>query len=330
MSIFDYHGKIVKHLGRVCNYAYDLKSQPTSIDISLTDRCNHNCPGCIGNKTGRKELSVQEWDRIGKDLKKNGALSIKISGGGEPTLYKDYAQVISNFKEAGLVVGFYTNASALKEEDVKKITRDCTWIRVSLDAESPKRHAKVHGVKMWNETLGGIRLLAKHKKRCTIGIGFLIGGDISWLYEAAKLSYELGVDYAQFRPFNNFPLTAKVLEAELERQSVRYWENQKRKFDVLYSSNRLGAKFDRGYGYCHAKHFIPSLATDGTVYPCCHLRGIEKYQVGDLKEQEFEEIMWDMNGRYFDFDSCVDHCRGDVINQLVETIRRPIPHAEFI
>ena len=90
-------------------------------DISLTDRCNHKCPTCVGNMANREELSVEKWENIARDFAKCGVKSVKIAGGGEPILYQGYEEVIKNFKENGIDVGLVTNGTSLTEKQIKRI-----------------------------------------------------------------------------------------------------------------------------------------------------------------------------------------------------------------
>jgi len=68
-------------------------------EMYLTFRCNFACNYCINKISGlekRTELSGEEWIK-GLDQIDFGDLQLTI-GGGEPTLHKDFFQIINNLK----------------------------------------------------------------------------------------------------------------------------------------------------------------------------------------------------------------------------------------
>lgn len=61
----------------------------------ITFRCNYKCKMCTQEGIAKtKELSAKEWDKIFKDIEKNYPDSTLIILGGEPTLHKDFAEIL--------------------------------------------------------------------------------------------------------------------------------------------------------------------------------------------------------------------------------------------
>ena len=70
--------------------------------ISITDVCNFKCGYCLPNGYQKSEnkkefLSLEEIKRIGKALSELGVCKIRLTGG-EPTVRKDFVEIIENLK----------------------------------------------------------------------------------------------------------------------------------------------------------------------------------------------------------------------------------------
>ena len=52
--------------------------------------------------------------------------------------------------------------------------------------------------------------------------------------------------------------------------------------------------YGRNYQKCYGQQFAAVIAADARVYVCCHMRGFDKYCIGDLKKNTFKEI-WNSN-----------------------------------
>ena len=69
--------------------------------------------------------------KLFKDLSANGTTGVVIEGGGEPTLYNKFNDVVSYIKDLGLSIGLITNGVRMQyEQHLDKFD----WIRISLDA----------------------------------------------------------------------------------------------------------------------------------------------------------------------------------------------------
>ena len=99
------------------------KSNPVTIVIEPTDRCNLQCPGCYA-KSGRdgSDMSYEHLVRVVEEAIGMGVTLITISGG-EPFLRERQDQVISRlankFPDRGLLV--YTNGTLIDEEIARRI-----------------------------------------------------------------------------------------------------------------------------------------------------------------------------------------------------------------
>jgi sulfatase maturation enzyme AslB (radical SAM superfamily) len=235
----------------------------------------------------------------------------------------------------GLDVSLITNGSNLNEDNVTIILKHCTWVRVSLDAGTPKMFKFTHGCnrKMFDKVMEGIWLLTEAKRqnnfKCTIGAAFLTSkntrGDMLGF---TKLCKNLGVDYVQFRPWHwDFTDVTKELE--------RCEEESTDGFQVLKSGNKythLGEQ--RPYSECYGHHF-GGVINIHKLYLCCHFRGMPKYELGDLRKDSLEDI-WNSERRKeiyenIDYSDCFPVCRCDRFNRILwELKENPPAHINFV
>ena len=123
------------------------KIGPISINLDLTSACNFACPHCVDSNiinTG-ESLKLEEIKRSLDTLKARGLLSVILLGGGEPTLHKDFGEIVNYIKGMGLQLGIVTNGSKLgRIEKIAHTLEKHDWVRLSLDAASQETFTKLH------------------------------------------------------------------------------------------------------------------------------------------------------------------------------------------
>src|SRR5512139_1013314 len=88
-------------------------SSPISINLDLTSACNFACPFCVDSKLIRirKSLALENVKNTVDALHSHGLLSVILIGGGEPTLHRDFGEIVRYLKGKGLQIGIVTNGS---------------------------------------------------------------------------------------------------------------------------------------------------------------------------------------------------------------------------
>ena len=110
---------------------------PISINLDLTTACNFSCPFCVDSKliNAGKSLTLEEVQKTIDTLHSHGLLSVILIGGGEPTLHKDFEEIVRYLKSKRLQIGIVTNGSRLEKiEAVAEALKEKDWIRISIDA----------------------------------------------------------------------------------------------------------------------------------------------------------------------------------------------------
>jgi MoaA/NifB/PqqE/SkfB family radical SAM enzyme len=328
--------KILKHLDRVLPWLKGKNVPPITIELDLTNRCNHRCPGCIGGRTGHQDLKNPL--KIINQIASFGVKAVTFTGGGEPLLHPQVCEAVEYAQRQGLDVGFITNGSLLNEENASVLVKNCVWVRVSLDASNSREFQSTHGLggDAFQKVVKNIGLLAKTKKKfqakCTVGVGYLTNKKmLKGMLPAARLCRKLGVDYIQFRPFHwDFTDISKELK-KCKKQETK-------DFSVLYSKHKYDSMKDphlgRSYQVCYGHQFAAVICADGNMTVCCHTRGNKKFILGNLYKSSLKAI-WNSKKRQraianIDLKKCVPLCRCNTFNQVLWNLKQPTEHVNFL
>ena len=330
MNIFG-KNKILNHPKKIDAWISNSPNSLITVEIDLTNVCNHRCPGCIGWMDGNlwenaHELNIKEVINYIDQLKNLDAKAIIFTGGGDPTCHKNWREAVS-YASKFFDVGFITNGLLLNESDCRVLLEKCSWVRISLDAGSEEIFQKTHGVNTFWKVVDNIKLLCKLKTKCTVGAGYLTGSDTvaADMESFAKICSLAGIDYYQFRPFhyecdNDLTNTIKEICKKYPNGTAS-WQKY------------LSTDDKRIYDSCQGAHFCTTICADAKVYICCHMRGIEKYCLGNLREQKMSEI-WsnrhEIIERVGNFQDCPPLCRCDSFNKILYDIKGQKDHVNFL
>tara|TARA_Y100000310_G_scaffold329947_1_gene400699 strand:- start:25530 stop:26381 length:852 start_codon:yes stop_codon:yes gene_type:complete len=169
-----------------------IPKEVTYAEAYLTLKCGLGCSYCINSHSGvsrnRDELSAKEWTDWANNVEWDG-LSLTL-GGGEPTEYKEFYELINRLDESKVKVDLLTNVSFDVDRFVKNISPDkfskgenlaYKSIRVSYHPErhNPKElvekvnvlqengfHAGIFGINHQNNVTANMEMaeLARNKK----------------------------------------------------------------------------------------------------------------------------------------------------------------------
>ncbi|MAG02067.1 hypothetical protein CMI42_01915, partial [Candidatus Pacearchaeota archaeon] len=88
--------KILRHPNQIRAWLEEGYSIPIGIDIDLTNRCQHNCPGCLSafNRQDQEEIPFEKAKELIEEFGSLGIKAINFGGGGEPTYHPRAAELI--------------------------------------------------------------------------------------------------------------------------------------------------------------------------------------------------------------------------------------------
>lgn len=333
MTIFG-SNKLLRHLDRLGAYQRGEHFAPVTMEMDLTDRCNHACPECAGGRQGG-ELSWEEAEDYLRQMAEFGVRAVTFTGGGEPTLHPRLDKLLASAHEKGLDAALITNGSRMTKDLAETVAKCCVWCRVSIDGATPEQFRLTHGVgeKMFDAAWKAVQLLAEARdaanSQLTVGIGYLVDERTKpGMFSAAVKARNTGANYIQFRPFHWHPTPiADILPV------LRQFETDR--FRVLSSSQKYDRpRNGRGYTTCHGSYFCGVIQANAELALCCHYRGMPEYSLGSLRQATFADL-WNGPRRKqildrLDVNTCLPLCRLDSINLLLEDAVTEKEHKNFL
>jgi sulfatase maturation enzyme AslB (radical SAM superfamily) len=305
---------------------------PVSINLDLTTACNFSCPHCVDSEvinTG----GFLEMDMVKESLdtlKSHGLLSVILLGGGEPTLYKTFAEMVRYIKSLGLQLGIVSNGSRLGQvKEVASVLEKHDWLRLSIDAASQDTFDKLHHPRTpvdLMDILQNARDLKNMNPDISLGYSYVIMWDglehngislapnLHEMGDAVKLAAQYGFDYISFKPcLIRVPEARKEtlldnVDSEKERSII---EDVAKNIvaaknaagdtiKVLESVNLIAMLTHRVHELkkqprtCHMHVFNTVVAPAG-IFHCPAFRGVDAAKIsesdGYAGEEKFEETL---------------------------------------
>ena len=344
---------------------------PVTVEIDPVDYCNHRCRWCVDPRHGKSSLRLDLAFELLDELRRLGVMGIVYKGGGEPTLHGEFPELLDCARRLGFEVGIVTNGSWL-EALCGHIVSLASYLRVSIDGPTRESHKAAHGTDDFDRIVSGVAKVVEMRGRHrhpAIGLSFAMDWAVMHLIdEAVSLGERLGVDYVLFRtpfydevgrtPTMTIEQTRAVREAfKNARQGVRgsmqvfvdQWISNREASLIEGSagiSPRRGsfmAKEANGIehvsGRCLASPLLAVVTADGTVYPCCNLRALDRWAIGvldygngvDFRKIRESEHRHQIMSQIHQI-RCIRHCTHPMskYNEAIEYLSGPKHHGSFV
>lgn len=259
---------------------------PLSINLDLTTACNYRCGHCVDMdilNTGIRHEHNQLMDALTGMIEK-GLKSVIIIGGGEPTAYPAFGEVVCHLKSHDVSVGVVTNGSLMKRvEDVCDVLGPKDWVRLSLDSADNDTFVKMHRPGNKKCTLDWIcehiPPIKERNPAFGIGFSFIIVWDnctandeqiidnTAEIYAAAERAKQYRFDYISYKPF--------LVRAEANNA------------EVVDLANDEGARLDKTIALIRREVDRAKTLEDGTfkVVESTNLRVLENRSFRDYTRQ---------------------------------------------
>ena len=125
--------KFWRHRDALESYVNGTGRTVISTHISPEGACNLKCPYCsVSKRIKSNRIKMDVIKKYVCDLKERGLKAVILTGGGEPTLYPYFNELVRWLKKESLSVALITNGTNINSvsADVWKLF---SWVRVSLN-----------------------------------------------------------------------------------------------------------------------------------------------------------------------------------------------------
>ncbi len=291
---------------------------PLSINLDVTTACNYRCDHCVDMdilNTGIRYDHDKLKDSL-VELHKRGLRSVIVIGGGEPTVYPGFEDLIRHMKGLGLKVGIVTNGSGMKKIlDVADCFDEQDWVRLSLDSGTDETFQAMHKPRKaitLDQICEGIPPVKAKNPRVKLGFSYIIvwkdceandtkiHENVQEIVTAAERARRYQFDYISFKPFLNRAESnnAEIVGLTQEESrlgpimaQIRALVDEAKKlntdtFRVIESTNLkvLENGTYRNYTdqpvHCHMQYFRQVLSPLG-LFNCPVYRHVEQAQLGE-------------------------------------------------
>jgi len=334
--------KSFKFPDRIDAIRWDFWMAPVHVQIILSDLCNQACHFCAyrdptysssqlfhvnGNYNPNRMLPFEKVTEILEDCAAMGVKAIQLTGGGEPTVYPRFQEVVEEIRRRGMRWALVTNG-VIGRWDLSS----ATWIRVSLDAANADTYARIRRV-----APGHFEKACETIRRYGCGVGFVVTPE-NWpqILEAARLAKTLGASSirigAQFSDegpalFHGIARDAAALASAAEELAGDGFEVINR-FDEKLSELDQGAP---DYERCGYQRLTTYIGADQNLYRCCVYAYNPRGLLASLKDRRFRDVWQEVHAdfRKFDARGCA-RCQFNTINRNINEVVAHDPSEVFV
>ncbi len=308
LKSFDFSQKVALHPERYYEIKENKRPFPLTIEIDLTNHCNHRCSFCVWGEHISTDKSSLDTDVINKciaDMRKLGAKAITFTGGGESMIHKDFHKILLKTKKLGFDCGLITNGSAITDNKCEELLNNCNWIRFSVSGGDKESYYAVQGKDHFDLVTKNIKMICSHKKnknkKTKIGIRMLITKEN--LYTLVKLANTHknteGIEFIQVAPDHMSTDGGKFWNSDVVKSEINAAEKilKQRKIDLITSGFEiLSTSYENVKEMidipkrCYAHFYQISIMADGNVAFCKNSRFKPEYQIGNINQNKISDI----------------------------------------
>lgn len=300
---------------------------PRLIQIMPQNLCNHNCEFCSYRRSGNKNnvmfdsksfIPREKMLEILNDSKDIGVKSFEITGGGEPTIYPYFWEMITRMVKHEFDISIVSNGSNLKDEFIDILSSRLLWARISVDSGRIEDYMKIRRVteKHWHRAWSSVAAL---RRRCShpefsLGVGYVITNDnYLGISEGVRMAKENGahnirisaafteknLDYYKSSGFNSNTDFIKFCSHTANESKIKYEDENFKVFNLFDERVDNMASSKQDYPFCMAKEVVCIIGGDSRVYTCCSLAFNHKGFVGDLSNRSFKDLWFSPETKAF-------------------------------
>ncbi len=233
---------------------------PLQMEVDLSSYCNLECEWCRDIPVRNEHKGFLDKNILYDIIIKYGIKNIIFKGGGEPTLYPDFDNIVKTCYDLGCNLGIVTNG-------VKKIKyfNFFKWIKISLDANNSELFLKLKKRDFYKQVLSNINEYTKNSNVKVI-VSFIVTPFLNKKEVLREFSY---VD-VQFKTL---------------------FRNDKMGVDFIQEDHSDSGNFIE-VPACYVHWINPNLGSDGSLYLCCFRKNESIFNIGNLVGKDFKDVWY--------------------------------------
>lgn len=291
---------------------------PVHIQFLPTNRCNLKCKFCsCSERDAQLEMDFELARQIIGKCRLAGTKAVTITGGGEPIMYPQFAELVDCFFENNIKIGLVSNGLLLHTVP-KEILSKITWCRISNDDfRTFSKTYKSHLTRVVTES-ASVDWAFSHVVSSTPNFE-----------EIARV-----VQFANDHDFTHVRLVADLFHPEdIDMEAIKSHLHTMEVDDakVIYQGRKM---FERGAD-CYIGYLKPLIGPDAKVYACCGVQYALEVPSKDLPQElclgdavDIDSIMANSNIP-LDGAVCVK-CYYNNYNNILRGMLKSVVHREFV
>ena len=263
-----------------------------AIYLHLTNRCNLQCSYCYRESSPHLPVlhDARRFSDMLEYLRPYSAPRMEITfSGGEPLMHPGFRDVVETSTRLGYRNILLTNASLINEAMADFIHEHFRRVKISLDGPNEEIHSRTRGKGNFANVVRGIGKLAARSTPLTVQVT-LSKSAIPYVDEIRKTLPDSPTLRVIYTPL--FPMGRGTSMADDAPDNDDFYG-----FSTGHGwgSRYLPGRPSRG---CHAGNGSLSIADTGDVYPC-HLFHFDRFRLGNVFHDPFEQIFFGEKARSF-------------------------------
>ena len=306
--------KIIPHYENACKNNKILA--PISAEFHWTSNCNYDCIHCSygSRRQTTNYLTGKIIETLVQDLIDINCKAVYLSGGGEPTVVKNWNQYTEQLVSGGLEVALITNGIAILDKHIDTI-RKMNYVAVSVYSTQEDRYKEITGSKFFNRQFSLPKNIKSSKSNTIVGARCVLNKiNYDEMYEIYCSAINAGFDYIIFIPAIDYEGRGVFLEdswidhvqrsiiemldkfdhsrtnvKSLLKKKVSHYSNSNYLDDITCNGSELCSSIKIGSGVF--------FNYDGGVYLCQPDIGNKELEIGNLNDKRFIDI-WNSDRHY--------------------------------
>lgn len=240
--------KFFRHKEQMENFKNQYTGSIISTHISPEGRCNMSCEYCsVKDRVKHERIPLDVIKRYIDEVNNFGCKAVIITGGGEPTLYPHFRELIDSILWSGMEVALITNGTTIPEI----CHYPFSWVRISVNYSDKFRALMDNNYQFGKET--------------TVGLSFIYAGENKKFSPADLVAIANRTNAKYIRLLVD--CTKGWVEMQEEYHKLRAWlgNDHDERFFIQDKTKQAPES-----SICHQSYLRPYLSeiNGGTVFPC--------------------------------------------------------------